>query len=235
MKSCLTLCDPMDCSLLHWQVGFPGGTEGKDSAQSAGDLGLIPGSGRAPGEGNGSLLQYSCLENSMDRGAWWATGHRVQRMDTAEWLNCIGRWVLYHWDLGIRLFYSNTIYNSQNISNPRGHRRINNKQNVIYTVDPWANTGLNSLICEFFSPNTYCITTRSACSWLNSQAQPQILRAGCKRFSIALGLDSQGLWSGGMGIYCFLGIQFQFYKIKRVLEMDGGDGCILWMCLIPLS
>ena len=63
----------MDCSLLHWQVGFPGGTEGKDSAQSAEDLGLIPGSGRAPGEGNGSLLQDSCLENSMDRGAWRAT------------------------------------------------------------------------------------------------------------------------------------------------------------------
>ena len=56
-QSCLTLCDPMDCSLLHWQVGFPGGTEGKDSAQSAGDLGLIPGSGRAPGEGNGNRLQ----------------------------------------------------------------------------------------------------------------------------------------------------------------------------------
>ena len=45
-------------------------------------LGLIPGSGRFPGEGNGNLLQYSCLENSMDTGAWWATVHGVTESDT---------------------------------------------------------------------------------------------------------------------------------------------------------
>ena len=50
--------------------GFPGGSEGKKSACNARDLGLIPGSGRAPEEGNGSPLQYSCLEDPMDRGAW---------------------------------------------------------------------------------------------------------------------------------------------------------------------
>ena len=50
---------------------FPGGSAGKESACNAGDLSLIPGSGRSPGEGNGNPLQYSCLENSMDRGAWW--------------------------------------------------------------------------------------------------------------------------------------------------------------------
>ena len=49
---------------------FPGGSDGKASAYKVGDLGLIPGSGRSPGEGNGTLLQYSCLENPMDRGAW---------------------------------------------------------------------------------------------------------------------------------------------------------------------
>ena len=51
-----------------------------ESARSAGDPGLTPGSGRSPGEGSGYPLQYSCLENSMDRGTWWATvhgGHRV--------------------------------------------------------------------------------------------------------------------------------------------------------------
>ena len=48
---------------------FPGGSGGKASAYNAGDLGLIPGSGRSPGEGNGNPLQYSCLENLMDRGA----------------------------------------------------------------------------------------------------------------------------------------------------------------------
>ena len=49
---------------------FPGGSDGKASAYNAGDPGSIPGSGRSPGEGNGNLLQYYCLENPMDRGAW---------------------------------------------------------------------------------------------------------------------------------------------------------------------
>ena len=53
--------------------GFPGGSDGKESACSVGDLGPIPESGRSPGEGNGHPLQYSCLENPMDRAAWWAT------------------------------------------------------------------------------------------------------------------------------------------------------------------
>ena len=46
---------------------------------NAGDAGLIPGSGRSPGEGNGNIFQYSCLGNPMDRGAWWATVHRVAK------------------------------------------------------------------------------------------------------------------------------------------------------------
>ena len=54
-------------------MGFPGGSDDKESACSAGDLGSIPGSGRSPGEGDGYPLQYSCLENPMDRRAWWAT------------------------------------------------------------------------------------------------------------------------------------------------------------------
>ena len=56
-------------------MGFPGGSDGKESAYSAGGLGSIPGSGRSPGEGNGYPLQCSCLENPMDRGAWQATVH----------------------------------------------------------------------------------------------------------------------------------------------------------------
>jgi len=51
----------------------------KESAWSAGDLGSIPGSGRSPGEGNGNPLQYPCLENLMDRGAWWAAVHGVAK------------------------------------------------------------------------------------------------------------------------------------------------------------
>ena len=51
-------------------IPFPGGSEGKASACNVGDLGSIPGSGRSSGEGNGNPLQYSCLENFMDEGAW---------------------------------------------------------------------------------------------------------------------------------------------------------------------
>ena len=58
------------------------GSDSKASACNAGDLGLIPGSGRSPGEGNGNLLQHSCLENSMDIGAWWATVHGVVKSRT---------------------------------------------------------------------------------------------------------------------------------------------------------
>ena len=53
--------------------GFPGGSDSKESACSEGDPGSIPESGRSPGEGNGYPLQYPCLENPMDRGAWWAS------------------------------------------------------------------------------------------------------------------------------------------------------------------
>ena len=63
-------------------MGFPGGSDNKASACNAGDPGLIPGLGGSPGEGNGYPLQYSCLENSMDRGAWLATVHGV----TSIWI-----------------------------------------------------------------------------------------------------------------------------------------------------
>ena len=62
--------------------GFPGGSADEESAYSVGDLGSISGLGRSPGEGNGNSLQYSCLENSMDRGAWWATVHGVEKSGT---------------------------------------------------------------------------------------------------------------------------------------------------------
>ena len=62
--------------------GFPGGSDSKESACNAGDPGSIPGLGRSPGEENGHPLQYSCLENLMDRGAWWATVHGVTKSQT---------------------------------------------------------------------------------------------------------------------------------------------------------
>ena len=64
----------------HLYLGFPGGSEGKESVCNAGDTGSIPGLGWSPGEGNGCPLQYSWLENSMDRGAWWATVPGSQRV-----------------------------------------------------------------------------------------------------------------------------------------------------------
>ena len=73
-------CVEIELNRLHWKksvsvpalinyLSFPGSSDGKESAYSAGDAGLILGSGKSPGEGNGNLLQYSCLENSKDRGA----------------------------------------------------------------------------------------------------------------------------------------------------------------------
>ena len=102
IESILLFCD----ELLVWRtkpslhdcsqplLGFPGGSDGKESACNAGDLGLIPWSRSFPGGGNGKPLQYSCLGNPMDKGACWANsswGHRVrhnwiEELDTIEWL-----------------------------------------------------------------------------------------------------------------------------------------------------
>ena len=59
--------------------GFPGGTDGKESAYNTGDISSVSGFGRCPGEGNGYPLRYSCLENSMDRGAWQATVYVISK------------------------------------------------------------------------------------------------------------------------------------------------------------
>ena len=80
------VCKELDMTeltcIIKVQVSFPGSSVGKESAFNAGDLGSNPGLGRSPGEGNGNPLQYSCLENPMDRGAWWAIVHRVAKSRT---------------------------------------------------------------------------------------------------------------------------------------------------------
>ena len=63
-------------------LGFPHGSDGKESAYSAEDLSLIPGLGRSPGGGHGNPFQYSCLENPMDRGPWQVMVHRVTKSQT---------------------------------------------------------------------------------------------------------------------------------------------------------
>ena len=69
--------------MFFWNsLGFPGGSDSKELACNAGDTGLIPGLGRSSGEGNGNPPRYSCLENPMDRGAWWAAIHGVAKSQT---------------------------------------------------------------------------------------------------------------------------------------------------------
>ena len=96
--------------------GFPGGSEDRASACNAGDQGSIPGLGRSPGEGHGYPLQYSGLENPMDRGAWGATVHGVAKSQTRlsdngnfmpkpleETLNCLAQW-LYHFGFPLAVY-----------------------------------------------------------------------------------------------------------------------------------
>ena len=67
-------------------LGFPRDSDAKESACNVGDPGSVPGSGRSSGEGNGYPLQYSCMENPVDRGAWWATVHGVTESDMTKQL-----------------------------------------------------------------------------------------------------------------------------------------------------
>ena len=76
-------------------TSFPGGSEDKASACNAGDQGSIPGLGRSPGEGNGNPLQYSCLDNPMDGGAWWATVDGVAQSQTR--LSSLSLFTFMHW------------------------------------------------------------------------------------------------------------------------------------------
>ena len=68
------------CTMVR--MGFSCGSDGKESAYNAEDPGSIPESGRSPGEGSGSPLRYSCLENPMDRGAWWAAVRGITKSQT---------------------------------------------------------------------------------------------------------------------------------------------------------
>ena len=76
---------------------FPGSSYSKESAYNAGDLGSVPGLGRSPGEGNGNPLQYSCLDNPMDREARWAIVHGVTKSRT--WLNRLSTHTQWHIEL----------------------------------------------------------------------------------------------------------------------------------------
>ena len=78
----ITLTAPDLSGYLSCRLGLPGGSDSKEPACSAGDLGSILGLGRSPGEGKGYPLRYSCLENSMDRGAWQVMVHEAAKSRT---------------------------------------------------------------------------------------------------------------------------------------------------------
>ena len=94
------------CPVTHklWILSSYRDSEVKASACNMGDLGSIPGSGRSPGEGNGNPLQYSCLENPMDKEAWWATVHgvaksRTQLSEWSYWYTVIDKlWILFSYN-----------------------------------------------------------------------------------------------------------------------------------------
>ena len=77
--SCLYVCDVVVCISVSIGMGFPSWLSGKESAYNEGDVCWVPRLGRSPGEGNGNPLQYPCLGNPMDRGAWWAAVHGVTK------------------------------------------------------------------------------------------------------------------------------------------------------------
>ena len=84
-------------------LGFSGGSDGKESAHNTGDLCSIPRLGRSPGEGNGYLVQYSCLDNSKDRGAWQATIHGVAKSWT--WLSDLHLYITLRWNKCLKTWY----------------------------------------------------------------------------------------------------------------------------------
>ena len=75
---CFLIGKQQNCSLPRHIFHFPGGSDGKEPACNVGDLGSIPGLGRSPGGGHGSALQCACLENPLDREAWWAVVPRTE-------------------------------------------------------------------------------------------------------------------------------------------------------------
>ena len=98
------LCEGVEWrSTFSWS--FPGGSDSKESAYNGGDRGSVPGLGRSPGEGNDNPLQYSCLENPMDRGAWQATVHGVEKSWTQLNIWALGLNNRYKWTLVKRSFH----------------------------------------------------------------------------------------------------------------------------------
>ena len=120
--------------VISWQPlllsGFPGGSDGKESACNAGEPRWTPRSGRSPGEGNGYPLQHFCLENPMDRGAWWATVHGVTRVRHSWGTNTFTflLLLLYYWTSYWTTWCPPNLL--VNFSSIKHDREPNSKQNI---------------------------------------------------------------------------------------------------------
>ena len=140
-------------------MGFPGGSDGKASACNEGDLGSIPGSGRSTGERNGNPLQDSCLENSMDGGAWWARVHRVEKSPTR--LNDF---------TSLLVFLPGEFHGQRSLEgySPWGHRVGHDWVTNTFHFDFHASTLLSSnYILKHISKKTENLCYESICTWIS--------------------------------------------------------------------
>ena len=144
--------------------GFPCSSVSKESACNAGDPGLIPGWGRSPGEGNGNPLQYSCLENPKDRGAWQATVHGILQARILEWValpfsrgssqpkdwtqvSCIAGWFFTDW------------------ATREGLKHFNTKENLFHKKSGWFSSTGDKLSGSGVSPGTQALSMFSCPSF----------------------------------------------------------------------
>ena len=158
---------------------FPGGSDGKESACSAGDMGLIPGLVRSPGEGHDNPLQCSCLGNLMDRGAWWATVHGITKSQTrlSDQHFCFHSFKKWDWEIGDEetrkgdyvdgLLWMGTDH--KDICVPHFERPLKGFLLQRRFIIRW--TKLWSLRCQILSPDTAVFAQwapeQSGCSGLN--------------------------------------------------------------------
>ena len=123
-------------------MGFPGGSVVKNLPANTGDTDLIPGSGRSPGGRNGNPLQYSCLENPIDRGAWWATVHGVTKSQT--WLR---NWTTKTIISKLRKWFT-TLQVNWPVKKFHSYVLLKKHSNCIYALYFLANNGLK-MLCPF--------------------------------------------------------------------------------------
>ena len=134
-----------DCHLIentYERTSFPSASDGKESACNAGDSDSIPGLGRSPGEGNGNPLQYSCLENPMHRGPWWATVHAVAKRQ--KWL----KWLT----LSLSFMKGHIIHEAQMTGNQLVSGSA--KQFIKYSLTTWVLPFSNVTDMYWFPPTT---------------------------------------------------------------------------------